>query len=69
MKVVDRQAENGEDIGSDQAGKKPLFGLVVRFDVREEITVTDRSNEKGQQPYHRVVNWAPALGISIGKHL
>ena len=69
MEVVDWQAENGEGICSDQAGKKSPFGLVVRFDVRQEIRVTDRSDDKGQQPYHRVVVRAPALEINIGKHL
>jgi hypothetical protein len=50
MKVVDMEAENGKGICSDQVGKKPLIDLVVRFDVREEIGVTDRSDDKRQQP-------------------
>jgi hypothetical protein len=68
MEVVDRQAENAEGICNDQAGKKLPFGLVMRFDVSEEIEVTDRSDNKGQQPYHKVVR-APAQEINIGKHL
>jgi hypothetical protein len=40
----------------------------MRFDVEEKIVVTDHSDDKGQQPHHRVVR-APALEINIVKHL